>query len=152
MSTESCPKCGHTGFYHDYKTGVNKCSKCGHEWKKPTMKELMAGTVLDGALEATRVKPLTEFSEKPEAVVRVEEIPTFTPAFLSAVEQAWRSKSVQTYWDWICEPTSEGVSVTLRGTTKPHEFFPKDILERMKYDPVREHYYVPRTGPLGTPY
>jgi len=94
--------------------------------------------------EATKEKEISE------AVVRIEEIPTFTPAFLSTVEKAWRSKSVETYWDWICEPTAEGVTVTLRGTIKPHEFFPKDIIERMKYDPVREHYYVPRTEAPGT--
>lgn len=35
------------------------------EEKKPTLKELMTGKVLDGYLEAARVKPLTEFD--PEA-------------------------------------------------------------------------------------
>ena len=94
--------------------------------------------------------PVFESASKAEAVVRVEEIPTFTPAFLSKIEEAWRSKSVQFYWEWIMEPTAEGVTVTLQGTKKPHEFFPKDIIERMKYDPVREHYYVPRTEALGT--
>ena len=62
MSAESCPKCGSTSFYHASDTGVDECLKCGHKWKKPTMKELMKGEVLDGFVEAQRVKPLTEFT------------------------------------------------------------------------------------------
>jgi len=62
MSVESCPKCDSSSFYHDSDTGVNECLKCGHKWKKPTMKELMKGEVLDGFVEAQRVKPLTEFT------------------------------------------------------------------------------------------
>ncbi len=35
------------------------------EEKKPTLKELMTGKVLDGYVEAARVKPLTEFALSP---------------------------------------------------------------------------------------
>jgi len=62
MSVESCPKCGSSSFYHESKTCVNECLKCGYKWKKPTMKELMKGEVLDGFVEAQRAKPLTEFT------------------------------------------------------------------------------------------
>ena len=138
MSVTSCPQCGSTNIFYDAIKEEHECLSCGHKWGKTW--ETTAYEALE-KMEPT--KPISE------AVVRVEEIPTFTPAFLSTVEEAWRSKSVQTYWDWICEPTAEGVTVTLRGTTKPHEFFPRDIIERMKYDPVREHYYVPRTESPG---
>jgi len=265
MSVESCPKCGSTNTFHEAKTGVTECLKCGHKWKRPTIKELMKGEVLDGFVEAQRVRPLTEFSEskakpiyygepswlygetkerpkwlpleilkefwlmnfatsesirlqskhkleslgvrevkgsvyipletgygqiysygdvyfvpairekdsdkyikfysfealglhptetkseastprkekeEPEATVREEEIPSFSPAFLSEVERAWKEKRSTSFWDWMMEPTAEGVTVTLRGTTKPHEFFPKDIVERMKYDSLRQVYVV----------
>jgi len=134
----TCPQCGSMNYYYDKDKKEYNCRNCGNVWS--TWKS----TALEALEKMEPTKPISE------AVVRVEEIPTFTPAFLSAVEEAWRSKSVQTYWDWICEPTAEGVTVTLRGTTKPHEFFPRDIIERMKYDPVREHYYVPRTESPGT--
>jgi len=137
LSVEACPKCGSTNIFYDYTKDRYECFSCGNKWGKEIAKESIR--------EIQEMKVGVS-----EAVVREEELPTFTPAFLSTVEQAWRSKSVQTYWDWICEPTAEGVTVTLRGTTKPHEFFPKNIIERMKYDPVREHYYVPRTEPPGT--
>jgi len=137
MSITSCPKCGSTNIYYDAEKQEYRCLSCGNVWVSSIFSKASYAVVFH------ELKPISE------AVVRVEEIPTFTPAFLSAVEEAWRSKSVQTYWDWICEPTAEGVTVTLRGTTKPHEFFPRDIIERMKYDPVREHYYVPRTESPG---
>jgi len=138
----TCPRCQSSNTFHDAKTGVTECLKCGHKWKKPTIKEFMKGEVLDGFVEAARVKPLTEFSEAPEAVVREEEIPSFSPAFLTEVEKAWKEKRSTSFWDWMMEPTADGVTVTLRGTTKPHEFFPKDIIERMKYDSLRQVYVV----------
>jgi hypothetical protein len=61
MSVVACPKCGSNNIYYKKETGVHECLKCGHKWKQPTMKELMAGTVLDGFIEAQRTKPLTEF-------------------------------------------------------------------------------------------
>lgn len=145
MSVESCPKCGSSNLYHESKTGVYECLKCGHKWKRPTMKELMIGTVLDGYVEAARVKPLTEFSQSPvesEAVVEEAEIPTFTPAFLSQVKKAWETKEFQTFWDWMIEPASDGVYVRLKGVEKAHEFFPSNIIERMMYDEASKVYRV----------
>jgi len=77
-----------------------------------------------------------------EAVVKESEIPMFTPAFLGEVQRAWREKRSTSFWDWLMEPVENGVTVTLRGTKKPHEFFPKDIIERMKYDSTRQVYVV----------
>jgi hypothetical protein len=70
---------------------------------------------------------------EPEAIVEVEEIPTFSPAFLSAVKKAWESKQTQTFWEWIIEPVSDGVLAGLRGASRPHEKFPKEIIESMEY-------------------
>lgn len=43
------------------------------EKKKPTLKELFKGEVLNGYLEAARVKPLTAFAKKePEDLTKVE--------------------------------------------------------------------------------
>jgi len=79
----------------------------------------------------------------PEAVVKEEEIPTFTPAFLSEVEKAWKEKKSTSFWDWLIEPVeNRGVYVTLRGATKAHEFFPKEIIERMRYDASKRVYVV----------
>jgi len=77
-----------------------------------------------------------------EAVIRKEEIPMFTPAFLGTVKEAWNTKTTKTYWDWIIEPVEQGVKVTLRGVKKPHEFFPAEIIEKMVYDRATEKYVV----------
>jgi hypothetical protein len=77
-----------------------------------------------------------------EAIIRKEEIPMFTPAFLSDVKEAWTTKKVQSFWEWIMEPKPEGVAVRLRGVEKPHEFFPAEIIEKMVYDETRKVYVV----------
>lgn len=55
--------------------GHDKCQWCKRirgqeesktEKKKPTLKELMTGRVLDGYIEASRVKTLEKFAEKQE--------------------------------------------------------------------------------------
>jgi len=77
-----------------------------------------------------------------EAVVKESEVPMFTPAFLGEVQRAWREKRSTSFWDWLMEPVENGVTVTLRGTKKPHEFFPKDIIERMLYDETKRVYIL----------
>jgi hypothetical protein len=79
---------------------------------------------------------------KTEAVVEEAEIPTFSPAFLGVVEDSWKTKQIKSFWEWIMEPYSDGITVRLRGTTKPHEFFPKEIIEKMKYSKETEKYGV----------
>jgi hypothetical protein len=77
-----------------------------------------------------------------EAIVREAEIPTFTPALLGLVKQAWETKKDQRFWEWIITPVSEGVTVTLLGTAKPHEFFPKELIEKMHYDEAQRVYHT----------
>jgi len=51
----------------EHKFRFGKCIWCGKEEKvpkKPTIKELMKGEVLNGYVEAARVRPLTEFREE----------------------------------------------------------------------------------------
>jgi hypothetical protein len=74
--------------------------------------------------------------------VSAEEIPMYTPAFLSAVKEAWKTKTTKTFWEWIIEPTIGGVNVTLRGAKTPHEFFPHHVIEKMVYDETRKVYVV----------
>jgi hypothetical protein len=73
-----------------------------------------------------------------EAVVKEAEIPTFTPALLGLVKKAWETKTDQRFWEWFITPNSDGVAVTLSGTAKPHEFFPKEIIEKMHYDETQK--------------
>lgn len=79
---------------------------------------------------------------KTDAVVEEAEIPTFSPAFLGVVEESWKTKQIKSFWEWIMEPYSDGVTVRLRGTTKPHEFFPREIIEKMKYSKETRKYVI----------
>jgi len=60
-----CPwSCGWEGEPKDYAKHLLKCPKAKEKVEKhPTLGELFRGTVLNGYLEAARVKPLTEFAE-----------------------------------------------------------------------------------------
>lgn len=60
-----CPwGCGWEGEPKDYSEHLLTCPKAKEKAAKhPTLSELFKGTVLNGYLEAARVKPLTEFAE-----------------------------------------------------------------------------------------
>lgn len=61
----TCPwGCGWEGTPAEYNKHYDDCPN--RKKKHPTIKELMKGEVLDGYIEAARVKPLTEFAEKKE--------------------------------------------------------------------------------------
>ena len=68
----------------------------------------------------------------PEAVVGVEELPTFSPALLGLVKKAWETKKWQRFWEWLIEPVTDGVLVGLRGEIRPHELFPVDVIQKIE--------------------
>jgi hypothetical protein len=68
---------------------------------------------------------------EPEAIVELAEIPTFSPALLSKVETVWETKKSERFWEWIIEPTDKGVLVGLRGASRPHELFTREIIEEL---------------------
>ena len=71
---------------------------------------------------------------EPEAVVEERELPTFAEWLLAAVKRVWETKKGEIHWEWLIEPTDKGVLVGLRGVSRPHELFPKDLIESRAFE------------------
>jgi hypothetical protein len=68
---------------------------------------------------------------EPEAIVEEVELQTFALLFLSKVTEAWTTKETQRFYEWIMEPTKNGVLVGREGAERPHEFFPEEIIKKI---------------------
>lgn len=67
---------------------------------------------------------------EPQAIIEESETKTFAEWLLAAVKRVWNTKNSEQHWEWLIEPTEKGVLVGLRGVSRPHEFFPKEIIEK----------------------
>jgi hypothetical protein len=75
---------------------------------------------------------------EPDAIVEEKELITFAEWLLAAVKRVWETKKAETEAVWIIEPTDKGVLVGVRGASRPHEFFPLELIQK-----IETHLLIP---------